>query len=112
MRKENFVQNLGLLDNLVAEDRHEIGCESLESHFHKKEEEWGHGKAGGTNKGLIFAGIGRHCYCHNLCPFMCNFDIIVIIVNINNIIVNINNISIISNLFFVSITMCGGHLNH
>ena len=35
MRKENFVQNLGLLDNLVAEDRHEIGCESLESHFHK-----------------------------------------------------------------------------
>ena len=50
MYKENFVQNPWLLDNLVAEDRHEIGCESLESHFHK---DWH--KAGGTNKGLIFA---------------------------------------------------------
>ena len=44
------MQNPWLLDNLVAEDRHEIGCESLESHFHK---DWH--KAGGTNKGLIFA---------------------------------------------------------
>ena len=31
-----FCAEFGLVDNLVAEDRHEIGCESLESHFHKE----------------------------------------------------------------------------
>ena len=30
-----FCAEFRLLDNLVPEDRHEIGCESLESHFHK-----------------------------------------------------------------------------
>ena len=30
-----FCAEFLLVDNLVASDRHEIGCESLESHFHK-----------------------------------------------------------------------------
>ena len=74
--QREFCAESGLLDNLVAEDRHEIGCESLESHFHK--DCW---LAAGTNKGVDFCHIGQHCYCHNLCAFTCNF-LIIITVNI------------------------------